>query len=396
MNRKEKDCFAAIDLGATSGRIMLDCGDGCLQEIYRFQTPMLYRDNGIFWDFEKIFQETVTGLQKLEPYSKRLFSVSCDSWAQDFGMLDDAGDLLCPPFSYRDGKCEVSSLARVEYIENNFPEIWKKCRNILHIADLIHFKLTGKMRGNHSLQAISGLPPDFPRFAPQADCEEIGKIACRGLEFLSDVKVISGAGHDTAAAYIGGAPARGEILISLGTWMLTAAETDFPERLSGKHFVLPLPGKRTAYASGGMGLWPFQQCVKLWKARGEFPGYRELDDAAAKITADGAIDPDEKVLFSPENMEEAVFALAGKKLSPAETTALLLRGVARKAAEKISTFGQKFDGAVLAGGAVYSAYLRDLFTRSLPCPLRVSNPEASTAGNIAIQKSLFQKQVAGK
>ena len=42
---------AAIDLGATSGRIMLGSDDFPLTEIYRFKTPVLHLEAGIFVEF---------------------------------------------------------------------------------------------------------------------------------------------------------------------------------------------------------------------------------------------------------------------------------------------------------------------------------------------------------
>ena len=385
-------CFAAIDLGATSGRVMLDKGNGEISEIYRFPTPMIKKDGGIFWDFEELFSGIVTGLQLLsESGNYRIASVSCDSWAQDFGMLDEHGKLVCTPFSYRDGKCKISSLARLEYITENFPEYLKRTVNILHIADLVHFYLCGNARSNYSLAAISGLAIDHKLFAPIADCEIIGEINHPALKNLHGVPVISGAGHDTAAAFVSGNPGDNEVVTSVGTWQMTAEKWDEEKTVPENFRTLPLPRRNLARTRGGMGLWPFQQCVKLWKDRGDFPGYAILDEAAENCRITGSIDPDTPELFSPENMEEAIYSLLGKKVSPPEITALLLRGTARKIASTVKSFEKDFSGCTAVGGGIAGAFFCRLLAKELDCPLKVGNSEASAAGNILIQKQVMEK-----
>ena len=382
--------FAAIDLGATSGRVMLDRGNGALEEIYRFPTPMIRKDGGVFWDFEELFSGIITGLKLLAGQLDRpVSSISCDSWAQDFGMLDEKGQLICTPFSYRDGKCKVSSAARLDYIAENFPEYLRRCVQILHIADLVHFFLCGKARSNYSLAAISGLSIDHKLFAPIADCEIIGEINHPALKELHGVPVISGAGHDTAAAFVCGEPGENEVVTSVGTWQMTAARWDENLSLPENFRLLPLPGRKCARTCGGMGLWPFQQCVKLWKERGDFPGYKILDEAAEKLVTEDSIDPDSPGLFSPDNMEEAIFSLLGREVSPAETTALLLRGTARKIAAAIKSFGQDFTACTAVGGGVGGTFFCRLLAKELDVPLKIGNTEASAAGNIAVQKQVI-------
>jgi rhamnulokinase len=170
---------------------------------------------------------------------------------------------------------------------------------------------------------------------------------------------------------------------------MTAAGWDESRNLPENFRLLPLPGKKCARTRGGMGLWPFQQCVKLWKERGDFPGYKILDEAAEKFLTEESIDPDTPELFSPENMEEAIFALLGRKVSPPEITALLLRGAARKIALTIKSFDQDFTGCTAVGGGVGGAFFCRLLAKELKCPLRAGNTEATAAGNIAIQKQVI-------
>ncbi len=382
--------YAAIDLGATSGRVMLGDGSGNLREIHRFPTPMLHTEKGIFWDFEQLSAGVIEGLSKLDAAADNIVSVSCDSWAQDFGFLDESGKLVHDPFSYRDKNSEIHTKARLEYIEQKFPELRKKAHCMLHISDLIHHCLCGAARSNYTLTAFSKLPCDYELFGRMADSEVIGTINHPALPKLAGVPVVSGAGHDTAAAYVGGNVQNDELLISLGTWFMMAEPWDKNDPVPENFGLLPLPGHKSARTAGGMGMWPFQQCVKLWKERGDFPGYPALDAAAANSAVTGSINPDEPSLFSPENMEDAIFELIGRPLTPGDVTALLLRGVAKRLGEAVKSFDKEFKRVVLVGGASSSPLIRELIARELSAPLAFGNSEASAFGNICIQQQVMR------
>lgn len=382
--------YIAIDLGATSGRIMLD-ENSRITEIYRFSTPMIKNENGIFWDIGKIFCGVLTGLQKLSEVAETVVSVSCDSWAQDFGMLDEDGRLICDPFSYRDKGSAIFTAARLAYIEEKFPERFARAVQILHIADLIHHLLCGKARSNYTLAANSRLPLDHKLLSPLADCEIIGEINHPSLPGFAGIPVISGAGHDTAAAFEGGNIQEGDLFISLGTWLMAAELWENGREIPENFSALPLTRKKLARTTGGMGMWPFQQCVKLWQAREDFPGYRVLDDQAAALDIHETVDPDTPSLYSPENMENAIFELIGRKASPAELTSMLLRGSARKIAERSALFKRKFNKVVIVGGGIGGQYMRSLLEKELVHPVCFGNTEASAAGNAAIQKTVMKQ-----
>ena len=172
-------------------------------------------------------------------------------------------------------------------------------------------------------------------------------------------------------------------------WQMTAARWDENRSLPENFRLLPLPGRKCARTCGGMGLWPFQQCVKLWKSSGRFSGYADLDKAAAASDIEGMILPDTPELFSPENMEQAIFKLYGRELSPAEVTALLLRGTAQSIADKLASFGKKFAHVILVGGGSGGKFMRELIAAKVDAPLVFGNTEASAAGNIIIQKKVL-------
>jgi len=390
-NEKTAAAYAAIDLGATSGRIMLYSTRNGLREVHRFPTPMLRTEEGVFWDFPTLRDSVLEGLKKLSARANRIVSISCDSWAQDFGMLDADGKLLKNPFSYRDTSCEIHTRPRLEFISRKYPELRARAAHILHIADLVHYVLCGAIRPNYSLIAISRLEETHPLFAKIADCEVIGEVNHPELKELWGVPVVSGAGHDTAAAYCGGAPGPNDALISLGTWYMAASPwSKGVEEIPQGFGPLPLPGRVLARTFGGMGMWPVQQCVRIWRERGTFPGYKRLDAESEASAMQGMVDPEDKSLFSPDNMEKAVLALIGHDATPAEMSLLLTRGLAKNIAQTIRNFGQEFDRVILVGGASGSPFIQRLLTEALQRPLTIGDSEASAMGNILIQQRVME------
>ena len=88
---------AAIDLGATSGRVILGAWSNnrlSLQEVHRF--PNTFRSLGPhdYWDVAGLWAEVRAGLLKAAaalPRRARLASVGVDTWGVDYALVNDAG-----------------------------------------------------------------------------------------------------------------------------------------------------------------------------------------------------------------------------------------------------------------------------------------------------------------
>jgi len=384
--RKLRGSRIAIDLGATSGRIMLGTEDGAIREVSRFPTPLLRLDKGLFWDYPTLFQSIVKGLAQLTVADGPFLSLSCDSWAQDFGLLDANGKLLELPYSYRDTQSEIYSAARLAFIQAKRPDLYCQAAHLLHIADLVLYGLCGAIRSNYSLVAISRLSLENPLLGKLADAEVIGTVNHPDLPTLHQVPVISGVGHDTAAAFLSARLSPGEAFISLGTWYMAATPCTDESPLPPGFSRLPLPWHKLARTCGGMGMWPFSQCVALWKDRGEFPGYEAISSAAEATEAPGELDPQSPALFSPVNMEEAIWQELGYHATPAQITRLLFEGLARNLGQAIRRFEEPFRKVLLGGGPSVNPYLRRLIQAEIDCPLLVGEQEATIFGNLLTQR----------
>src|SRR3954469_20018848 len=104
---------AAVDIGASSGRVMLGrVGPGQLffEEVHRFTNEPVRLTTGLHWDVVGLFRETLAGLRAARAAllpAETLGSIGINSWAVDYGLLDQSGDLIGTPYCYRDPRNEV-------------------------------------------------------------------------------------------------------------------------------------------------------------------------------------------------------------------------------------------------------------------------------------------------
>ena len=98
---------AAIDLGASSGRIVI--GDGTdrgfsLREVHRFPNQPRLVGGVLRWDARALFAGICDGLRATaaDGSGVPVDAVSVDGWAVDYGLLDGDGGLIADPASYRD------------------------------------------------------------------------------------------------------------------------------------------------------------------------------------------------------------------------------------------------------------------------------------------------------
>ena len=118
--------YAAVDLGATSGRIVnvaIDSDRIVLDPVHRFQSPTVSGPGGaLHWDMNRMRSEIETGLSRAAERAA-LRSVAIDSWAVDYGLLDAEGQPVGAVHAYRsqrtDGVMEsvVSRLGRAHIYE---------------------------------------------------------------------------------------------------------------------------------------------------------------------------------------------------------------------------------------------------------------------------------------
>ena len=425
----------AIDLGAGSGRIIVGTPDENgikLTEMARFVNELELRNGVNCWNYDRLLENIIAGLQitcdKLEAVPE---SISCDSWAQDFGLLDSGGQLLHEPVSYRDPRTaglpkhiaamisaeelrqrigrrtvtEISTLAQLKFMAEHQRDQLGRAAILLHIADLIHYELCGRAVSNWSLASASQLMNvhsgtwdyelleklDIPCgcLAEIVSGKVIGYVNdSRFPRALQGVPVISGIGHDTAAAFGAVDPGTDALFLSLGTWAMLGSKLDSFDQIPDELVAMGVyPGIWAAFC-GLPGMWIQQRCVREWEQGGIFPGYAAFDAAVEASDCRGRFDPTSPELFNPTNMPDVIRELCAANGSEVPDSLgdfgkVISRSLAHCYYEAAMSYNSKTRNLVVVGGGLKNRpllnELRELFSVQVgPC-------EATVIGNIKAQ-----------
>ena len=109
MKQRTSASVAAVDIGASSGRVMLgQVGPEQLEftELNRFPNEPVRVRGTLHWDILALYRGALDGLRVAGRNVDRLNSVGIDTWAIDYGLLDETGVLLGNPVHYRDARTE--------------------------------------------------------------------------------------------------------------------------------------------------------------------------------------------------------------------------------------------------------------------------------------------------
>lgn len=440
--------FLAIDLGASNGRVSIGrLRDSrlSLQPVHRFEHRMVEHGGSRSWDWPGIMREVREGLwiacEALAGHA--IDCVSCDGWAQDFGLLDADGVLFYPPVSYRDSRTEgvpqrisrivspldvrdrvgttlsaVSTLCQLKAMAEREPEILRKAAMLLHIADLVHYDLCGARSTDWTLATASqlrnirtgswdtellsrlGIPSHFlPPVAPRPGI--LGRIAPERAPHakLAGVPVATTAGHDTSAATAAIVPMQaGTLFLSAGTWFMlgccTGAEPLHTGTSDDSVFVLGLALNKWAVFRGGMGFWLLQECRRLWAADGRDLSYDRLMGEAERSRAASLIDITAPRFFTPENMLAEIAdscRQSGQYVpeSPGDYARVIIESLTTAVAGSVSRLreltGARFSNLYVVGGGSRSVLFCRRLAGRLGLPVLAGDAEATTMGNALLQ-----------
>ncbi|MEU8134188.1 rhamnulokinase [Streptodolium elevatio] len=359
--------FAAIDIGASSGRVIagrVAAGRGTgggppildLTEVHRFPNRPVRVRGTLHWDILGLYGEALDGLRKLGAGGVRPASVGIDTWAVDYGLLDARGDLLANPVHYRDGRTDgvmdrvlsavpardIYRTTGLQFLPFNTlyqlaaeaPERLGAARELLLIPDLLAYWLTGRVgaeRTNASttqlydvrsgtwsteLAARAGIPVQLlpPLHDPGTRTGTLTADSADATGLDPSTPVVAVGSHDTASAVVG-VPARGRdfAYISCGTWSLVGVELDKPvltEESRAANFTNEAGVDGTIrYLRNVMGLWILQECLRVWQARGlavDLPAL--LEQAAREEPFRSLVDPDDPEFLPPGDMPVRIAA----------------------------------------------------------------------------------------
>lgn len=329
VNLEMSNHVAAVDLGATSGRVCLgwvESGALKLEEIYRFNHEVIEESGKLYWQWDYIVEQVIKGLRQANE-RRKIAAIGVDFWAVDYGLVDENYNLISTPRAYRDTRTE-------KYFENIPKEltpefIYKKtgiqflffntlyqlvaestdsnlkaASKFLMLPDLLNNILCGSTSNEITnasttqlLNAFSrdwdweliervNLPKDiFPKLHKPGQI--LGSV--RGFKELDGIPVIAVGSHDTASA-VAGTPldASGtSAYISSGTWSLVGLElrkaiTDektFQSNITNELGV----ENRVRFIKNVAGLWMLEESIRYWRKNGIEVKVAELVEEALKL-----------------------------------------------------------------------------------------------------------------
>jgi rhamnulokinase len=115
-------CFAAVDLGGQSGRVVLGRVHRDrlhYREVHRFANVPLevITDDGPrwHWDTAALWEQTLDGLaaavRAAAALGDRLAGIGVDSWGVDYGLVSAAGELIGPAIHHRSASADLVTAA---------------------------------------------------------------------------------------------------------------------------------------------------------------------------------------------------------------------------------------------------------------------------------------------
>ena len=438
--------LAAVDLGASSGRVMtarVGRGRLDLAEAARFVNRPVSVGGTLHWDVLALYGGVLDGLRAAGRSAGPLDGVGVDSWAVDVGLLDADGVLLGNPVHHRDAghatavpavhaAVPAAELYRVNGLQHlPFTTLFQlaarrgtaqltAARTALLVPDLIAYWLTGAVGAEVTNASTTGLLDATTRqwswrlldalgldrsllpalTAPGDRLGELrpGVLAETGL--TGPVPVTAVGSHDTASAVVG-VPASGDrfAYVSCGTWSLVGVELETPvltEASRSAGFTNELGVDDTVrYLRNVMGLWLLQESLRTWAAAGLTADLDDLLRAAARVPAFTAVvDCDDARFLPPGDMpariaEQCRETGQAPPQSRAETVRCILDSLAlayrRTVRDAVTLSGREVEVVHLVGGGARNALLCQLTADACGLPVVAGPVEAAALGNVTVQ-----------
>ena len=437
------DYYLAVDIGASSGRHILGTieeGKLKLEEIYRFENGMINKDGKLLWDTGQLFKEIVNGMKRCKDLNKIPVSMSIDTWAVDYVLLDEQDQILGDTYGYRDKRTNgldklvyqiipetelykrtgiqkqiFNTIYQLMAVKINTPEIFTKTKTYLMLPDYFQFLLTGKKVSEYtngtSTQLVNpisgqwdrelieelGYPKDM--FLPlQMPGTEVGELTEQiQAEVGFNCKVVLCASHDTASAVMAiPSKERDAIYISSGTWSLMGIEKEQAQcdEESRKANFTNEGGYdyRFRYLKNIMGLWmiqsvrhelqdaySFAQLCKMAEECKDFPSHVDVNDDC---------------FLAPESMTHEIQEYCrktGQKVpeTVGEITAVIYQSLAKSYGETIhkmeSSQKKTYDSIYVVGGGANAEYLNKLTASATGKTVYAGPGEATAIGNLMAQ-----------
>jgi len=416
---------AAVDLGASSGRVVLGRvgpDELRLQTVARFPNGPVEREDGLHWDFPALLDHTLAGLRTAR--ESELVSIGVDSWAIDYGLLR-GGELVNPPWSYRDGRTEAgvaavhSKIGPEELYRRTglqflpFNTIYQlaaerrlaEADQLLLVPDLVSYFLTGRAVCERTNASTTGLldirsgdwDPELLALVG-LDPAQLPALVDPGTVVgeHQGTPVVAVGSHDTASAVVGVPMTEPDAAyISCGTWGLVGVELDQPvvteaSRLANFTNEGGVDG-RIRFLTNVMGTWLLSETLRSWGT----------DDLSTLLVQAATYDEQVTIFdvqdprFLPPGDQPARIAdwcrehglrVPGDRVALVRSiVASLAAGFAAAVEQAAALSGRDVRRVHVVGGGAQNTLLCRLLAERLGMPVLAGPVEATALGNVLVQ-----------
>lgn len=438
----------SIDLGATSGRVVLATLDGgklSLEEVHRFPNGFSTIAGRTYCNLYYLFDEIRKGLKKIGSSGVEVSSIGIDTWGVDVVCIGRDGHILSQPRAYRDTytegmmeeyfkivpKNEVYRRTGIQFMNfNTLFQLFTLHREgnssleaadkILFLPDALSYLLTGNMVCEYTILSTSQFLNPYDKKIDEGLLEAAGispklfpEIVMPGHVVgplsadlaketgLGPVKVIAVAGHDTGSA-VAAVPAttRNFAYLSSGTWSLIGIEAyepiigeeSFKENYTNEGGI----DGTIRFLKNVTGMWLLEQCRVGWKEQGKDYSYPQIVEMMGKAKPFVSfVDPDDASFAAPDDMEKAIkdYCHSHGEPVPEDDCAMvrcIFESLALKYRNVIDTLNAKFvkepiEVLHIIGGGSKNALLNQITANATRLRVLAGPSEATTIGNVMIQ-----------
>ena len=431
--------IVAVDLGASSGRVML--AEWCaasqhisLREVRRFANQRQRRQGYDCWELDLLEQEIRAGLAQLDAEGIVPDSIGIDTWGVDMVLLDAQGQRVGEAVSYRDKRTHglmeqalrepgrefifqhtgiqflpFNTLYQLRALHQQQPDWQEKVAHALMIPDYLHYRLTGELNWEYTnatttqllniqsgewdrdLLAWAGVPASwFGKPHPPGN-----RVGWWQNASGNPIPVIAVATHDTASAVFA-TPLTQEdaAYLSSGTWSLMGFESLQPyTSTAALNANVTNEGGAEGYRvlKNIMGLWLLQRvCDELQIA----DLCQLIEETASQPACLALINPNDARFINPDSMvREIQNACAAQGMVIPQSAAALARCIFDSLAllyrqvirELAALRGACFSQLHVVGGGCQNHFLNQLCADACELPVFAGPVEASTLGNVGCQ-----------
>jgi rhamnulokinase len=354
--------FVAIDLGASSGRVMLARFQNQniqLEEIYRFPNGGMQTSHGFLWNYPKLFEDILKGLSIVSKnYGPDVDGMAVDSWGVDFVLLDVEEKPLSHFYHYRDERTintyekiynlipkeKIFDITGLQFMRiNTICQLFESIRELrdsietiehfLMVPDYFTYLLSGKIINeftdvsttqlldirkrvwSKTILTALGIPTTIFHLLTYPG-EKNGTLLPEIAEktgLSSETPVFSTASHDTAAA-VAAVPVDQEkykpgewAYLSSGTWSLLGVEMPEPiltEKVSHYNFTNEGGVFGTIrLLKNTTGFWILEECLKIWSQKNSKITWEVIIEEAQKSSiTENYIDINHEDFVNPSQM----------------------------------------------------------------------------------------------